>query len=263
MSKKLVSLALALVMIVALAVPAMASTVVTGKYEEVNIAVVVPGNTTAVINPYALPVKVYNPEDASSSQLVSGQQIVSQPMLLRNQGEIDLNVSVTLSAKEKGAFKLNEATATDITTSTDKTGRVYLQIMSNKTDATGGNLATVVGPDASSSDIYDAALTIYATEAKWANAKAQQIQFTSKEVEHKNVAKLLGAQASESVTPGEIGSVSNPKYQDGSIALLRLSGVVVVSPKKPWTVGREASGDLAAIAADGFEAKIVYTFAPA
>ena len=57
-SKKLIAMGLAVVMTLALCVPALAEdTVITGMYKEIQIDVDIPTVGTAVINPYGMPVK--------------------------------------------------------------------------------------------------------------------------------------------------------------------------------------------------------------
>lgn len=260
MSKKLVALALACVLAFTLAVPALADneTVVTGTYEEVPVAVTVPADTTATINPYALPVIIG--QNASGGNVkVSGQQIVSLPMQLSNEGDVAMNVSVTVSATPKGGLKL--VSAAPAATDTGKSAYVYLQILA---DATASDLAGLKGPEASASEIEQAVLAILSDSDTYGSYwdATQKIVFTAKEVEWKNVAVLAAATVTEA-TPGDATSETST-YNAGSIAVLRVAGNIVVSPKTAWNdTTIPATDTAAAIPPDGFEARIVFSFAPA
>lgn len=268
--KKLVSLALAVVMLAALAVPAFAAsagntTVVTGAYQEVPVSVSVPGNTTATINPYALPVKIGT--SASGGDIkVSGQQIVSLPMMLANEGDVDLNVSVTVSATQLGGLKLATAElAKDDqgkVTVTDKSAFVYLQIVAD--DATDGDLKDLKGvKDTDAANILAALLAAYTNDDVWADA-GTDIVFTTKEVKHENVIVIKAAKTP--IVEASGGNITTqPEYDVGSIAVLRIAGEVVTEPKTKWSEGARTGGGADGslpIPADGFEAKIVFSFSP-
>lgn len=132
-SKKLLSLALALIMSLSLAVPALAAgdpntTVISGSFEDVVIDVEVPATGTAFINPYGLDLKVPDGAGGSDKVTIKGQQIVSAPMALKNKTAMDLNVSATVT----GAI-------TPITVADGEAAPVLMKFTTNTTKGHGTN----------------------------------------------------------------------------------------------------------------------------
>lgn len=93
--KRFASLAMAGAMALSLAVPAFAvdDTVITATYEEVPLEVDVPGDTDAIINPFGLPVAL----DEEETIFVSGQQIVTPTMVVKNKSAVALKFAATVT----------------------------------------------------------------------------------------------------------------------------------------------------------------------
>ena len=251
LKKRVLSGAMAGVLAMSLAVPAFASdntTVVTGTYQDVEIAVDVPTTGVAFINPYGLDLKVK--EDATDSSnsnevTIKGQQIVSAPMAIKNKTGMDLNVNATVTGEvvpltAQGAVPMKLASNTTkgvgsnpeeegyVAPATAKSAFVYLQAKA-ATDTT-GTAANVAAE--------------YATWAASAYDSNKDVVVGTRAVTKEGIALLRAADMS-----GTNGAFA--AYKAGSIALFRLAGDCVASPKDDWTED------------DSFKATIAFTFAPA
>lgn len=259
MNKRVFSLALASALAVSMMAPTFAAdtppantTVVTGTYQDVEIAVDVPTTGTAFINPYGLDIKV--PEDAADTGnankiTISGQQIVTAPMAIKNKSAMNLQVNATVTGEVvaltgEGAVAMKLATNTTkgvgsnpdaegyVPPATGKSAFVYLQAKS-AADLT-GNAATVN------------AAAIAAKYAAWVasdyNADTDVVVGT-RAASKENIVTLRAAKMD--------AAGAFEEFKAGSIALVRLAGDCVMSPTAAWTED------------DSFKATIAYSFVPA
>jgi len=137
-SKKLVLMALVIVLTLSLAIPAIMAaneTVISGKYEEIVLDVVLMPTGKAVINPYGMPVKALDtqtvPQEIAGKTLKTAGKIATQPLVMYNKTDVDLSVGATVSAS--GVSGLELSTSTVSPTSADKKAQVYLEDQQNTT----------------------------------------------------------------------------------------------------------------------------------
>ncbi len=257
LKNRIISGAMAGVLAASLAVPAFAAgntTEVTGSFKAVTIAVDVQPKAVAFINPYGLDIDV--PEDGQTTTAgaattkISGQQIVSAPMALKNKTGMDLSVNAsvttTIPAAAAGevAMKLAANTTKGVGSSpeeegyiapaTAKSAFVYLEAKQEP---------TLIGADA--------AITANAIAGKFA-AWAPSTFDASKHVVL-NATKAVAKDDLVILRAADMGGTNGAfnEYKAGSIALVRLAGDCVTSPKDEWKT------------TDTFTASIAYTFAPA
>jgi hypothetical protein len=239
--KKIGSVALAGVMAASLSIPAFAAadtktnteTKVTGAYQEIAIAVTVPATGTAQINPYGLPVEFTKSESSTKTTKVSGQQIVTQPLYISNEGDVALDISASVTTGVTGDATI--ATAALEGTETTKSIYAYLQMVpsANKTlDDTGK----------------DKIIEEFAADATWTTDKVGKLVLPKEDTDAVTADKLATLAASKVTGTGSDATVT---YNVGSIVLFRVAGNVVTKPEDDWT------------AKDGFTATIAYTFTPA
>jgi hypothetical protein len=247
LNKRITSLALAALTAASLAVPAFAaeegttaqttesttnrSTAVTGTYQAVDIAVVVPSTGTVVINPYALPVEIA--KDGSTAITVKNQQIVTKPLSIKNKSDIALDINVSATATTKGALTLATAPIADVTTDTKNDAFVYLAI--EESDLTGGT--STVTDTAIAKKYAEVKWTEYTAESTPANVLALKTSAVSKE--------KMGTLAAATLSNGTFS-----EYKAKSIAYIGLVGQCAQSPKSAWTTK------------DGLTANIAFTFTP-
>lgn len=228
---RILSAAMAGVLAVSMAIPAFASsTNIEGSYQDITIAVLVPKTGTAQINPYGLPVKL-----ETAGQSITGEQIVTKPLAIANQSEVDLAVSATVTASLKGDLRfIDTAPAAD---DTSKSAFVYLQMKQETTlDQTDLNTEKT--------GFTDAALDPVAAAWKQAYSASKDLVLNS-----------LDAGASKEnmvfLKKGTAGSDANlMDIAAGGAAMFRLSGAVVAAPREAWT------------ATDGFTSTVAFTFKP-
>lgn len=255
-TKRLATLALAGAMTLSLASPAFASntTEVKGSYKAVTIDVAVMPKAVAFINPYGLDIDV--PEDgvtetaSAATTKISGQQIVSAPMALKNKTGMDLTVNATVTTTIPAAA----------------TGEVAMKLAANTTKGVGSNPEDegyVAPATAKSAFVYleakqeptltgaESAVSANAIATKFAawgastfDADKNPVLNATRAVTQNNLVILRAADMS-----GNNGAFS--AYKAGSVALVRLAGDCVVTPKDEWKT------------TDTFTASIAYTFAPA
>ena len=133
--KKFASLALAGVMTASLAVPAFASeTEITGTYTAPDIAVEVTPSAAAFINPLGLDIEV------ATGVTVSGRQIISAPMTIKNQSAMDLQVDASMTATINEGSDMRFVGTTTGGAGSTKTAFAYLQATQAK-DLTGADAA--------------------------------------------------------------------------------------------------------------------------
>jgi hypothetical protein len=240
LNKKLTSLVLAGAMAASLAVPAFAAettektdnraTNVTAAYQEVTIAVVVPSDATVVINPYALPVAIG--KDSSDADVkVENQQIVTKPLALKNQSDVDLDINISYTSAVKGNFTFATAAIDD--TNTKNAGFVYLDVKEDK---------TLSGTEVSDADIAGAWKDVQWDSYDEKATNELLLKATTTAVPKTGMGTLAAA------TVGDDGTFS--EYNEGSIAFVGVTGSCVTSPKTAWTTK------------DGFTLKLAFTFTP-
>jgi hypothetical protein len=240
--KKIGSVALAGVMAASLSIPAFAAadttnttTKIDGKYEEIPIAVTVPKTGTAQINPYGLPVEFKNlSADTTKVAKVSGQQIVTQPLYISNDGDVALSVGATVTTTAKGLEIVSSKDT--IAKSTEKQAYVELQLAPSA--------QTTLDTDAAK----DKVTAEYATDTIWANASALALS-TDDAVSKKGLATLAASKVT-TTQDDEGKDVTTIKYAAGGICLIRLAGEVVTEPETAWSTN------------DSFSSTIAFTFTP-
>lgn len=225
--KRFGSIAMAGALAMSLTAPAFASgtTTITGKYQDIELAVMVPTTGTAQINPYGLPVEL------DSTNSISGEQVVTKPLAIANKSSVDLSVSATVTAEAKGGLML--ATTAPSASLRTKSAFIYLQMKHS---------------DMANSDLDDTdagvsgfkAANINAEAAAWSQAYSATKDLVlngAKEATKENMIVLAKADST-----GEI--------QSKGVGLFRLAGQVVASPTEAWAE------------ADGFSAAVAFTFRP-
>lgn len=235
--KKLASLALAGVMTASLAVPAFASeTEITGTYAAPDIDVVVTPSAAAFINPLGLDIEV------ATGVTVSGRQIISAPMTIKNQSAMDLQVDASMTATVNEDSDMRFVSTTTGGVGATKTAFAYLQATQAK---------DLVGAE---SAVTDTAIgTAYAAwEASAYSASTDLLVNSAMATSKTNLVVLRAAD----VTGGTFAG-----YKPGSVALVRLAGDCVASPTAgSWTETKTEAGKTTG---DGFTINVAYTFKPA
>jgi hypothetical protein len=245
--KRILSLVLAGAMAASLAVPAFAaeeaeSTTNTqlkidGTYQAVTIAVVVPSAGTVIVDPYSLPVEIGT--DASNKAIkVDGQQIVTKPVAIKNQSDINLDINVTATPTVKGSLTLTTAPIEDVTKETKNTAFLYLDVESS----------TVSG---ASSAVTAAAIATAWKGTTWTeystgdNAPTNILALTKSGTAFKGekIGTLTKATMNDST-----GAFS--EYAAGSIAFVNLRGQCAQNPTTAWTTK------------DGVSVVVAFTFTP-
>lgn len=244
--KKFASLALAGAMSLSLAVPAFASgnsTEITGNYQAVDIEVVVSQTATAIINPYGLDLEVNSDAaDASSAKVtISGQQIVTTPMSLKNKTGMDLQVSASMTASVKEGSNMRFVSTSTGGVGATKTVFAYLQAKQEP---------ALVGTDNSGVAVADVAAKFAAWAASDYDADADLLVNSAMATSTDNLVVLRAAD----MTGGSFQA-----YKAGSVALVRLAGDCVASP----TTGSWAAPAQDGTGGDGFTVNVAYTFKPA
>ena len=235
--KKFASLALAGVMTASLAVPAFASeTEITGTYTAPDIAVEVTPSAAAFINPLGLDIEV------ATGVTVSGRQIISAPMTIKNQSAMDLQVDASMTATINEGSDMRFVGTTTGGAGSTKTAFAYLQATQAK-DLTGADAAVDATAIGTAYAAWDATAYSASTDLLVNSAMA-----TSK-------ANLVVVRAAN-VTGGTFTG-----YKPGSVALVRLAGDCVASPTAgSWTETKTEAGKTTG---DGFTINVAYTFKPA
>jgi hypothetical protein len=244
LNKKLMSLVLAGAMVASLAVPAFAATSddggstdnrttnVTATYQDVSIAVWVPTTATVYVNPYALPVEIGKDADDNAIK-AENQQIVTKPLVIKNQSEVALDINVSYTSAVKGNFTFATAAIDD--TNTKNAGFVYLDVQ---------QATSLTGADA---DVTDAAIA-----TAWKDVTWDEYSSTAKN-------EVLLKATTTAVSQTGVGTLAKPtlddagafsEYAAGSIAFVGITGSCVTSPKTAWTTK------------DGFTVKLAFTFTP-
>jgi hypothetical protein len=246
--KKILSLALAGAMVASLAIPSFAAdetesatnraTKVTGNYQAVDIAVVVPTTGKVIINPYALPVEILAKDTTNNTAAVKveKQQIVTVPMAIKNQSGTKLNINISYTASVTGAFTFATAPIEDITKDTKNDGFVYIDVQSAPSSVKGATSAVTAAAIAAAWK--DMTPTEYSADTD--NVLA--VKATTTAVSKAGMGTLAAA------TLDNDGAFS--EYAEGSIAFVALTGQVAQNPKTAW------------VAKDGMTVNLAYTFTP-
>jgi hypothetical protein len=205
-SKKIASLGLALAMAATMAVPAFAddagnSTVMEGTYTEPEISVVVPAKGTVAVNPYGLPVTFTS---SGASATVRNQQLVTAPMTLRNSGDTALDAYVTASTVVPQGSNVTFV-ASDPKDET--TPSIYMRLEAVQSAKSG------YGEDLEKDLIEE-----FAADATWTGVTPVYFDATG----------AIGTKT-KLVTLTELDPDTG-KYQAGSIAQIRLAGLVTEDP---------------------------------
>lgn len=218
------------------------TTNIEGSYSEIPIAVVVPTTGTAQINPYGLPVDLTKSD--TSTVTISNQQIVTQPLSLRNQGTVAMDVNAKLTVTPKGGVAI-VASAPD---ASNKEAKVSLEVAEVDND----NLAQI----SSDPSIEDTIIDLFADTATWAGAKSLDANASTSTGGTVTPGAAVDSSATGGVgTLAVLGAASVDAgvvtYNSDSFALFRLTGEVTQEPTTAWA------------AADGFTANVVFKFTPA
>lgn len=225
--KRFASTAMAGVMALSLAVPAMAvdqSTVITATYAETTLDVTVPANTNATINPYGLPVTL---EDAKT--VLSGQPItIPTPLMIENKSAVALKVGASVKSEVTTGMTLENA-ATGVDTKTTKA--LYVEFQAFEAAGIDGTTAA----------------DITKTNPAWAALK-----------DEKAVLKAVLATGSTAVDASAVNNGEDLILREGKdglsqvggVAFVRLSGVVAKKPATAWAD------------TDKLTATITYSFEP-
>jgi hypothetical protein len=248
-SKKVASLGLALSMAATMAVPAFAAetttttssntTVVNGAYKEIAIAVKVPTTGTAQINPYGLPVEFTKSASSTKSAKATGQQIVTQPLYITNEGDVALDINASVSTTVNGMEIVTDKSA--IAKSTDKQAYIELQMVQSANKSLADDTAK------------DKIIDEFATDATWTADGVSKLVLPAGGDDAVESEKALATLAASKVTTTtENGkSTSTVTYNAGSIVLFRLAGDVVTKPDTAWAT------------TDTFTSTIAFSFTPA
>lgn len=247
--KKVVSMAMAGVMTLAMAVPSMAAdplqTVITGKYEEITLDVVVMPTGSATINPYEMPVPVMDtntsPAKIAGKTLNTAGKIASQPLAMYNKTNVALNVGATVTAANISEG-LELVTKNIGTKATEKQVQVYLEAKQETTLASGdvgkSKAAGVIG-DFDGGKLADIFNTWEASTYNAANTN--QVLVNPEAAATKKGLAIMNAGKEE-------GGKMVP--DTGSFVLYRLGGNCVESPETAWT------------GTDKFDVNVVFSFTP-
>ena len=237
--KKFASLALAGVMTASLAVPAFASeTEITGTYTAPDIDVVVTPSAAAFINPLGLDIEV------ATGVTVSGRQIISAPMTIKNQSAMDLQVDASMTATINEGSDMRFVGTTTGGAGSTKTAFAYLQATQAK---------DLIGADATVD-----ATAIGTAYAAWdATAYSASTDLLVNSAMATSKANLVVVRAADMSGAGNTFAA----YKPGSVALVRLAGDCVASPTAGSWTETKTEGDKTT--GDGFTINVAYTFKPA
>lgn len=205
----------------------------------------VPTTGTAQINPYGLPVTVTKPDDKTVDLV--GQKITTQPLSIKNQGSTALDVDATLAVIPKGGVSIANAAA-------DKAIKVDLEVV--------GLNEAALAVSSESDKLESALIDRFANKDTWAGATTLGAPAAAVGVTTVTPAKSTDPGATSPMATLGAATVNGDliTYGKDSIALFRLTGDVAQAPTK--TVSGQSVED-PWVAADGFEATIVFKFVPA
>ena len=244
-SKKLVLMALVIVLTLSLAIPAIMAaneTVISGKYEEIVLDVVLMPTGKAVINPYGMPVKALDtqtvPQEIAGKTLKTAGKIATQPLVMYNKTDVDLSVGATVSAS--GVSGLELSTSTVSPTSADKKAQVYLEAQQDTTLT--GTDYTITADTAGFIGTVDGAKLVDAFNA-WPASTYNQ---TSTNQVIVNPESPITKKGIATMTKADVDG----KPQAGSYVLYRLGGNCSEEPEVAWKT------------TDKFDVKVAFSFTP-
>lgn len=193
--KKTLSLVMALIMVMALAIPAFAAGASTDPYNKTTevagttkvptITVTIPGTSTITVNPYKMDVSVGS--DTKNDQIISPVQYV------KNESDVAIALDVSITGKVEGEAVFATAPVTDKVTT--KSAFVYFEIKAATSEDGNGDPTWATAYDSKATD---------------------QVLLAAKAVVKKDVAKL--GKGDETAT----------------YAAFRLNGNVADKSTKPW-----------------------------
>jgi hypothetical protein len=241
--KKLASLAMAGVMTLSLAAPAFAassesttnrSLKVTGAYQAVTINVVVPSTGSLIINPYALPVEIG--KDSNDQKVTVSEQLVTKPLAVKSQADINLKMKVATTVALTGSMKL----ATSATSGSESVPTAFITLDIEKTKLTGDKDTVNDAAIASAyAEMYDDSKDVH-----WGlsgNGWTQVLASGTKSAED----TITLTKATMDTDTGAFAS-----YAEGSIAFIGFTGDCTTEPKTAWTTK------------DGATITLAFTFTP-
>lgn len=265
--KRFGSVVMAGALALSLAVPAFATTTtpkgqvtITGTYEDIPISVSVPTSGQAQINPYGLPVD-FTLSDTVTKVAVSGQQITTKPLSIRNQGTTKLSVNATLAVATDGTDNGVSVKNADLQAA-QKGKEINLALQVATLDDVKYAVSSL------DTTLEDNIIKAFAADATWASAKTLKAKDTPAATA---IAAAPVAKSSDTVANGgcggamaalgaaTVGAGDLVTYGKDSIAVFRLTGKVNESPVKtvsgsdvddPWTAN------------DKFSAQVVFKFKP-
>lgn len=259
------------VLALSMAVPAFATSTpvptgqvtISGTYQDIEIAVSVPTTGTAQINPYGLPVDI-TLSDTISKVSISGQQITSRPLSIRNEGTTKLSVNATLAVDTSGTDNGVSVKNADLTAAEDgKEINLALQVAGlNDEDYAVSSLDTT---------LEDNIIRAFADPATWASAKTLKAKDTAAGTA---LAAAAVAKSTDTTANGGCGTMAVlgaatagagglVTYGNDSIAVFRLTGKVNESPQKLKAAGSTDKVDDPWTTTDKFSAQVVFKFKPA
>lgn len=253
-----IALILVLALTLAVAIPVLAqNTVITGAYEDPEIAVLIPTAGEAVINPYKLPVKVTADEPDEANPLAamgSTTQIATRPLVGVNLGQIPLRIGAKISADTTGDFIFSETAPTNKIKT--KTGMVYFQLKNPTEIDSSYSFSCDVEVDAATNEkTLKVDGTTVCNGIAYAGVKTALEGWTA--TYNKATDLLVGyatAEKAEMIVIKEADAATgDPQNTAGSDSyfVARLAGDVVTLPTEEW------------LESDGFNATITWVIQPA
>lgn len=240
LKNRILSGAMAGALALSLAVPAFAAnnttTTITSTFVDTPIDVTVPTTGTAQINPYGLPVNIAKSDGTKVA--FSNQKILTQPTAaIMNKMGVDLAVKATVTGAVKPLPTSSTATPMKLSTealTADTTSKSVFAYVQAKASTQAG-----AADSSSSHTIADGLITEYAAWTQAYDADKDILVKVGTETKE-NFITLKAAKMDATGTFEE--------FKAGSIAMIRVAGDAVASPREAWTTD------------DAFTAAIAYTF---
>lgn len=251
------------VLALSMAVPAFAAdntpagqVTITGSYEDIPISVSVPTTGTAQINPYGLPVD-FTLSDTITKLSISGEQITTAPLSIRNQGATKLSVNATLAVDTSGTDNGVSVKKAALVAGTDKGKAINLALQ------VAGLNDTKYAVSSLDTTLEDNIIKAFADSATWTNAKSLDAENTAAGTALADAAVAKSASALAVLGAATEGAGGLVTYGKDSIAVFRLTGKLNESPTKAATAPATGDVDDPWVAADKFSATVVFKFKPA
>lgn len=223
--------------------PANTTTEITGAYQDIPISVVVPESGTAQINPYGLPVSITKSDGMTSVSIV-GQKITTQPLSIRNQGDVALDVNASLLVEPSGDVSIITG---NTALGTGKNVKVNLEVA--------GLDDAKFAVDTMNMSLEDNILDAFVADATWSGVTPLAAPAYSKSGTAPGAAKSGAALAVLGAATDNMGMIT---YGRNSIAVFRLTGDLNVEPND----GATPAVDTPWAETDGFTATVVFKFTP-